>query len=164
MLVLSGCFTPIEDDDVVEELQKANCFPLPSDFIDMGGGEGSLGNLTRHTDILFNGGYLFNGKLYCSIVVEYHYRNDETRHLWGTPSCYETTLPSQKEQAAILLSHAIVANAKIPQSIMLNISLHEYNQGNGQNTDDRHVLEFWFEYEAHKKDNLIKMIKELSNV
>lgn len=38
---------------------------------------------------------LYEGKKYLAPTFEFHFRNDATRHLWGTPVTYETDLPDR---------------------------------------------------------------------
>lgn len=44
-------------------------------------------------DILCGSTALFNGKKCHAPVVEFHFRNDSTRHMWGTPVTLEEDLP-----------------------------------------------------------------------
>jgi hypothetical protein len=143
-----------------EALNKAGfTAPLTEDFLNEHKGEGALAKVSDYAEISCSGGVLHNGKLFIVMAIEYHYRNDSTRKLWGNPAKLETDFPGQKEQTALLFKHAARAVDCIPDTVMLQVNLHEYDQANGTSTDDRHVLMFMFEYPAHKGHDLISLVQ-----
>jgi hypothetical protein len=81
---------------------------------------------------------LFHGNKYLAPCVEFHFRNDETRHVWGTPVTLETGLPSREDQlrAANKAQERVESGTAIPSiPIMAAVQPDAYEE-----TKDRHIL------------------------
>lgn len=109
---------------------------------------------TREQDFIGEGGMAIPGVPNCDLIlghsgvlrgkkvflpcVEFHFRNDATRHVWGTPVTLETNLPDRET----MLNAAMAMLARIRPKLQAlggecELELDQYEQ-----TKDRHIL--WF--------------------
>lgn len=138
---------------------------LPKKFMHIVPGEGVLDELAGEPDaeLVFHGGVLLNTKLYHALSVEFHYRNDSTRHLWGSPVTLEEFMPEQHSQAVALtdyLTNCLLCG-DVP-GVLLCPEMHcDALKTGGDNTDDRHRLTFLFEYPLFASQDFVKVAKAM---
>jgi hypothetical protein len=89
-----------------------------------------------HCDLILGHSGILDGTKVFLPCVEFHFRNDATRHAWGTPVTLETDLP--KREPVTDAAYAMLAQVRSKLSIIggqAELSLDEYEQ-----TKDRHIL------------------------
>jgi hypothetical protein len=52
----------------------------------------------QHADLQLGHSVLYQGKKCACPSIEFHFRNDATRHLWGNPPTFEVDMPSREFQ------------------------------------------------------------------
>jgi hypothetical protein len=138
---------------------------LPKGFIEKVPGEGVLLDLPNAPyELVFDGGGLFNGKLYHLLAAEFHYRNDATRHHWGQGLPLEVTLPSQSQQAVEFASclTAFLQCGEVP-GVLLFPEMHADEREHGDSTDDRHRLVVAFEYPLFDEQDMAPIAAAMLN-
>lgn len=133
---------------------------LPDAFIDMSPGEGGLGEVRKHAEVGMFAGVIHNGKLYMGMEIVFHYRNDSTRHMWGTPVTLEPEMPSEESQTRSMIELLAVINSRRPADVMLDVLMHQHDQGDGRSTDDRHGIILFFPYPEYVGKNLLELVKQ----
>ncbi len=117
---------------------------------------------------------VLDGERVYIFTVEFHYRNDASRHMWGTPVTVEDHIAVLMEQQTIAVKRAFAA--ALPRLVRDGVNgtavmrFREYMQDSGESTDDRHVLYLFVPIKAIKSitgspvdtpDKLVRWIKHL---
>jgi len=87
-----------------------------------------------HADLHTATAALYHNSKYLVGRVEFHFRNDATRHLWGDPVTFETELPDRESQLAA--AQNALKRLAPRQSLGILAGL----QPDEEPTQDRHVL------------------------
>lgn len=82
--------------------------------------------------------------------VEFHFRNDATRSMWGYPVTLETNLPNREDVVTCMQKASEVASEKLPKGSMMYLQWSDYID-----TNDRFCLWIFIPYywvEEHFKN------------
>lgn len=66
-----------------------------------------------HADLMGGHSVLLDKQKYHANLVEFHFRNDATRHMWGTPVTLETDLPDRASVLDRAWACSVLAEIKI---------------------------------------------------
>jgi len=105
-------------------------------------GEGGICAYLPFADITCGASGVMNGERVYIFIVEFHYRNDATRHMWGDPNTVEEGITTTMEEQERAIKRAFAAALPMLDEIggAASIQFREYLQPSGESTDDRHVL------------------------
>lgn len=117
-------------------------------------GEGGICANLPFADITCGASGVMDGERVYIFIVEFHYRNDATRHMWGDPDTVEEDITTTMEEQELSIKRAFAAALPKLDEIggAAAIQFREYLQPSGESTDDRHVL-YLFVPIAHVLDN-----------
>ena len=142
-------------------------FPLSDEEIALLPGEGGyeVPDLPN-VDLIFGASGILNTTRVFIVSAEFHYRNDASRHMWGTPATVEEhitqTMEDQTKAIKLAFSYALPWIAKMGGDVA--ISFREYIQSDETSTDDRHVLYLYIPIDqvSHLKEGqLLEWLRKL---
>jgi hypothetical protein len=95
-----------------------------------------------YADLTCGAAGLLHGDRVYIFIVEFHYRNDATRHMWGDPASVEEDIKTTMKEQDRAIKRAFAAALPKLDEIggTAEMQFQEYMQPNGKSTDDRHVL------------------------
>jgi hypothetical protein len=110
-------------------------YPLTQEELAILGEDGNEVPGIENADLLLGHSAIVDGVKYAASVIEFHFRNDKTRGMWGTPATLEEDLPGRGFQADQMKRVHKQLKEKPPwcQSVMVNAK--DYID-----TDDRYAL------------------------
>jgi hypothetical protein len=132
-------------------------------------GEGGIDALEHNPDVQmqFGGSGVLDGKRVFIVSVEFFYRNDASREMWGTPAKVEEHIKMTMDLATKAAKEAF-ACAYPPLAVLggnAALTYREYMQSNGNSTDDRHVLHLFIPIEKslclQTSNNFVDWVKRL---
>jgi hypothetical protein len=105
-------------------------------------GEGGICADLSFADITCGASGVMDGERVYIFIVEFHYRNDATRRMWGDPDAVEEDIKTTMEEQERAIKRAFAAALPKLDEIggAVAIQFREYLQPSGESTDDRHVL------------------------
>lgn len=105
-----------------DNITKSKKFPL-SEKEEKFLADGTIGELLNvpFADMLGGHSATVGGVKCHALVVEFHFRNDRTRYMWGTPATYETKLPPRRTAFDAAMRCLAAAKRRLPEgsSILL---------------------------------------------
>lgn len=136
--------------DLLTNVREGNheYFPLTEAELALLPGEDSV-RVAENIVMNFGESGILNGKRVFIVNVEYLYRNDVSRHKWGTPVTLELGIKSTMEQQTKEIKRSFAK--AFPQLDRFggtaSMSFREYLAEDG-GTDDRHILNLYIPIEA----------------
>lgn len=98
-------------------------------------------SVTENVEMFFGASGILDGTRMFIVTVEYHYRNDMSRHMWGSPENIETHITATMEEQTKLIKRHFCNVYPGLSRIGGTAAMHfrEYMQTE-ESTDDRHIL------------------------
>ena len=124
-------------------------FPLTDEECALLPGEGGH-TVAPCVEMQFGESGILDGERVFIVSVEFFYRNDASRHMWGAelePEVnIEATMEQQTKTIKTVFAHAIPRLAKLGGTAAMQF--REYMQDNDKSTDDRHILRLFIPISA----------------
>ncbi len=151
----AACFTDLREFDDKSGVKARAAYDGPDPAVKWDHvlpGEGAVvgHKETGHGELSCYGVYFKPGVgLLVNMVWEFHYRNDASRHKWGSPSPPETGLPTADIVTPWALNAYRIAKV-VRKDFSPKLREREYVQPDGTSTDDRHMLELYIPIDMFK--------------